>query len=461
MLLGGLRDRLSGHKSFARGIHPPHRKHYSEAEAIRLFVPTSELLVPMVQHIGAACNPLVQPKDEVICGQKIADTDSPVAAPIHASVNGKVSGATVVLLPSGRRVPALSIKTAENGQVLPADFLESFLDRKWGDVEPTRYEPDAICQAIRDCGVVGLGGATFPTHIKLKRNPQRPVDTLVLNGCECEPYLTSDHRLMVESPESIIIGLELAAHAAGVKRTIVAIEENKPDAVEAMRKAAHGRPIEVVVCATKYPMGGERQLVPAVLGRTVPSAPKGLPLDVGVVMINVATAHSIARAVVRGLPLTHRVVTVTGAGVSRPGNWLVPVGTLFSDLIGSGCGLTTSAVKVVAGGPMMGPTVPHLNVPVVKGTGGITVMTGQETTHWQETPCVRCARCVDNCPLHLSPTKIAHAVKFRDYDLANRYDMMACCECGCCSYVCPAHIPLAQYIRAGKNQARVIAGRKK
>jgi len=165
--------------------------------------------------------------------------------------------------------------------------------------------------------------------------------------------------------------------------------------------------------------------------------------------------------VVRGLPLTHRVVTVTGAGVSRPGNWLVPVGTLFSDLIGSGCGLTTSAVKVVAGGPMMGPTVPHLNVPVVKGTGGITVMTGQETTHWQETPCVRCARCVDNCPLHLSPTKIAHAVKFRDYDLANRYDMMACCECGCCSYVCPAHIPLAQYIRAGKNQARVIAGRKK
>ncbi|HPD29877.1 MAG TPA: electron transport complex subunit RsxC [Phycisphaerae bacterium] len=461
MVVAVLRERLSGLKSFARGIHPPHRKEYSETEPIRLFAPKGEISVPMVQHIGAACTPLVQAKDDVSYGQKLADTDSPVAAPIHASVTGKVAGAGVVLLPSGRRVPALWIKPAEGGQALPADFLSQFLNRDWSGVDPSRYDPDEICRTIRDCGVVGLGGATFPTHIKLRRNPERPVDTLILNGCECEPYLTSDHRLMVECPEAIVVGLQLAAHAAGARRSIVAIEENKPDAIEAMRKACQGRPIEIAICATKYPMGGERQLVPAVLGRTVPSAPKGLPLDVGVVMVNVATAHSIARAVVKKMPLTHRVVTVTGRGVARPGNWLVPVGTMFSELIEACGGLTAEAVKVVAGGPMMGPTVPHLNVPVVKGTGGITVMSEEETVRWDESPCIRCGRCVDNCPLHLSPTKIAHAVKFRDYDLANQYDMAACCECGCCSYVCPAHIPLAQYIRAGKNQVRLMASQRK
>ena len=193
----------------------------------------------------------------------------------------------------------------------------------------------------------------------------------------------------------------------------------------------------------------------------MPSAPKGLPLDVGVVLVNVATAHSIARAVVRHLPLTHRVVTVTGHGVSRTGNLLVPVGTMLSELIEYCGGVTAHALKVVAGGPMMGPTLPNLNVPVVKGTGGITVMVEEEMAHWIESPCIRCSACVDNCPLHLSPTKIAHAVKYRDYDLADQYDMMACCECGCCAYVCPAEIPLVQYIRAGKNQVRAMASQRK
>ena len=460
-MIAELRDRLRGVRSFPRGIHPPHRKTLSQTSPNEQYIPRRDMVLPLVQHIGAPCGAVVKPRQEVSYGEKVADTDSVVAAPIHASVSGKTGPATITLLPGGRRVPALTLKPAENGDVLPPDFLHQFLDRNWGSVEPTSYDPDRICQAIREGGVVGLGGATFPTHVKLKRNPERPVDTVILNGCECEPYLTADHRLMLEAPEAIVVGLQLAVRAAGASRAVIAIESNKPDAIEAMSRAARDRPgLEVAVCATKYPMGGERQLVPAVLNRVVPSAPEGLPLDVGVVMINVATAHSIARAVVRNQPLTHRVVTVTGRGVSRPGNWLVPVGTMFSELIEACGGVTAEALKVVVGGPMMGPTVPHLNVPVVKSTGGITVMIEEETARWPETPCIRCARCIDNCPLHLSPTKIAHAIKFRDYDMASQYDMLACCECGCCAYVCPAHIPLAQYIRAGKNQWRLMTSGK-
>jgi len=460
-MIAELLDRVRGLKSFPRGVHPPHRKHYAEAAPIRLFTPQESLLIPFVQHIGAPCEPIVKPRQQVAFGEKIADASVPMAAPIHASVAGTTAVGTMALLPNGRRVPAIPLAPASEGEVLPADFLKDFLEGPYDEVEPTRYEPEEICQKIRECGVVGLGGATFPTHIKLKRNPDKPIDTLIVNGCECEPYLTSDHRLMVESPEPIVVGGQLAAHACGASRVLIAIEANKPDAIKAVRKAAAGRGgVEVVVCATKYPMGGERQLVPAVLGRAIPSAPKGLPLDVGVVIVNCATAHSIARAVVKNAPLTHRVVTLTGRGVTQPGNWLVPLGTRFSELLErAGEGVTTEAVKVLAGGPMMGPTVPNLDVPVVKGTGGITVMTESETTRRQETPCIRCSRCVDNCPLHLSPTLIAHAVKFRDWERAAKFDVNACCECGCCSYVCPAHIPLTQYIRTGKNQLRLMAAR--
>lgn len=448
-----------GLKSFARGIHPPHRK-YTEAEPIQPYVPTKDVLLPMAQHIGAACTPIVKPKQEVKVGEKIADTDAFVSAPIHSSINGTVGAGTICLLPAGRRVPAIPIKPA--AEPLPADFLQDFLDRNWDGVDPTKYDPEEICKAIREAGIVGQGGATFPTFIKLKKNPQRPVDTMLLNGAECEPYLTADHRLMLECPEAIIVGLQLAMHSAGAQRALICIESNKPDAIEMMRKVAKGRPnLEVVVCASKYPMGGERQLIPAVLGRTVPSAPKGLPLDVGVVVVNVATAHTIARAVVRGKPFTHRVVSVTGKGVNKPGNYLVPVGTMLADLVNDACGgVTSDALKVLAGGPMMGPTVPHLNVPVVKGTGGFTIMRADEVPQRKETPCIRCGRCIDNCPLYLSPTKIAHAIKFHDLETANQYDMNACCECGCCSYVCPASIPLPQYIRSGKNQWRIAQAKK-
>ncbi|MGD8452171.1 MAG: electron transport complex subunit RsxC [Phycisphaerae bacterium] len=453
----GIVSGSSGLCSFQRGIHPPHRKEYTESLPIKLFVPKKDLIVPMAQNLGAACTPVVKLRDEVKLGDRIADTESFVSAPIHSSINGTVGASTIALLPSGRRVPAVTIKLPAEGPAMPEDFLEQFLDRNWDGVEPTSYDPEEICKQLRAMGLVGQGGATFPTFIKLKRNPERPVDTVILNGAECEPYLTADHRLMLECPEAIVTGLQLAVHAAGAERGIVAIEENKPDAIELMRKIINGRPrLELVVCATKYPMGGERQLIPAVLKRTVPSAPRGLPLDVGVVVVNVATAHSIARAVVRQQPFTHRVVSITGGGVRQPGNYLVPIGTAFSELIETCGGVTANTVKVIAGGPMMGPTVPNLNVPVVKGVNGILVLTDDEVDHVEEGPCIRCGRCIDNCPLYLSPTKLAHAVKFHDMEMAEQYDLMACCECGCCAFVCPAHIPLPQYMRSGKTQLRAI-----
>jgi electron transport complex protein RnfC len=451
----------NGVKTFHRGVHPPHRK-YTEADAIKFFTPTKDVLVPMAQHIGAACEPIVKSKQEVTLGEKVADIDAFVSAPIHSPINGVVGPGTICLLPAGRRVPAITIKLPKEGDAVPPDYLNDFLDRNWGDVEPSRFEPDEICNLIRQGGLVGQGGATFPTFIKLKRNPDRPVDTILLNGAECEPYLTSDHRLMLECPEGIITGLQLAMRAAGAERGLICIENNKPDAIELMRKLSKDRPgIQVVELGSRYPMGGERQLIPAVLGRTVPSAPKGLPLDVGVVVINVATSHAIARAVARNKPFTHRVVTVTGKGVNEPGNFLVPTGTLFSDLIEAAGGVKDQAFKVLAGGPMMGPCMPHLEIPVVKGTGGITIMLENETVKWADNPCIRCARCIDNCPLHLSPTKIAHAVKHREYELAAENDMNACCECGCCAFVCPAGIPLPQYIRAGKHQWRILQAQKK
>jgi len=449
-------------KSFRRGIHPPYRKEYSEAEPIRFMLPKEGLLLPMSQHIGAPCAATVKPKTDVKYGEKIADVDAFVSAPIHATINGTTGAVSITAVPGGKRSPAIPLKPPSEGNVLPEGFFEQYLDRNWDSVEPTSYDPDEIISAIREAGLVGLGGATFPTHVKLKRNPDRPIDTLLLNGCECEPYLTSDHRLMLEAPEAIVVGMQLAAHAAGIKRSIICIEDNKPDAIEAMRKAAQGRPgIEVAVCVTAYPMGGERQLISAVLDRTVPSAPKGLPLDVGVVVVNVASAHCIARAVVHKLPLTHRVVAVTGGGVSKPGNYLVAVGTMFSELIAHCGGTTETARRVLAGGPMMGPTVPNLDIPVTKGVGGITVMSEREAAWWKETPCIRCGKCVDYCPLYLSPTKIAHAVKAGDYEFATGYNMTACCECGCCAYVCPAHIPITQYIKAGKNRWRTIVSQEK
>jgi len=430
-------------------VHPPSLKYLAREVPIEVLPPPDAVAVPLLQHTGAPCEPLVKPRQPVTLGQKIGSSEAFISAAVHASIAGVVQVGSVATLPNGRHVRTIPIQ-ADGPQLAGKALWEDVFGGEWPADAAGRFEPSAIVQAVREAGVVGLGGAAFPAHVKITPNPKKPVDTLLVNGCECEPYLTADYRLMLEAPGPIVAGAMLAAQACGAGRLVLAIEDDKPAAAEAMEKAAKGTPLQVVVVKTKYPMGGERQLVLAVLKREVPTG--GLPLDVGVVVMNVGTAAAVARAVLRGKPLTHRIVSVTGRGVATPKNLLVPIGVSYGELIQYGGGLTPQAARVLAGGPMMGQAVPALSAPVTKGTSGVVVLTEEDVRQARETACVRCGRCVDVCPLRLVPTKIALASRFKDWDLARRYYVTACCECGCCAYVCPARIPLTQLIRVGKAQ---------
>jgi len=439
---------IPGSGRFARGIHPADRKSLSAGAAVEVLPSPKSILVPLVQHIGAPCEATVKPRTDVALGDVLGRADGFVSAPVHASIDGTTAAATVTTLPNARHVPAIGVNAAEAQSLAGRALWDDVYGGDWPTTGLDAHAPDAIAAAVRDAGLVGMGGAAFPTHVKLARNPKRPVDTLIVNGCECEPYLTADHRLMLEAPAPVIAGALLAAAAAGAGRIIVAIEDNKPDAVEAMRAAADGAGVQVAAVRTRYPMGGERQVIPAVMAREVPTG--GLPLDVGVVVLNVATAAAVARAVLRGKPATHRIISVTGEGVVRPKNILAPVGARYADLIDFCGGLTDDAERVIAGGPMMGFALPSLDVPVTKGTSGVVVLTGRQVARARETACIRCGRCVDVCPLRLVPTKMALAARHKDWEVARRYHLAACCECGCCAYVCPAGIPLVQLMRMGK-----------
>ncbi len=436
-----------GPLTFRRGLHPGGHKDLAQDASIEVIPTPARVAVPILQHTGAPCTPMVKPRQAVAAGEKIASAESFVCAPVHAPIAGVCEALAVTTLPNGRHVKVIPIK-AEGEQITGRALRDDVFGGDWA-VTPASHEPPAIVEAVREAGLVGLGGAAFPTHVKLTPNPAKPVDTLLVNGCECEPYLTADYRVMVEAPAPVVAGALLAARAAGVRRVVIAVEDNKPAAIEALRQAA-GDKLEVIAVATKYPMGGERQVVPAVLGRAVPTG--ALPLDVGVVVMNVGTAAAVARAVLRGKPLTHRVVSVTGGGIATPRNILAPIGITYGELIDFCGGLKSSAARVLAGGPMMGFALSNLAVPVTKGTSGIVVLTHDDVRRAEETPCIRCGRCVDVCPLHLVPTKLAMASRNKDWDTARRYFITACCDCGCCSYICPARIPLTQLIRMGKVQ---------
>jgi len=448
MVVTAIKSKRLHKYTFRRGVHPPHRKLTEQMAVVPVWpVAGKVVVIPMSQHIGAPCEPTVEAKQQVSAGDVVGTSKAFVSAPVHSSVNGIVESVGLQPHPGGRKVMGVVI-TVGPEQRPPLEW------RKFPKYNIDDYERDSIGQAVRQAGVVGMGGAAFPTAVKLVWNPKSPVDTVLINGCECEPYLTTDHRLMAEAPEPIVAGARLAMKAVGAKRCIIAIEDNKPDAIEAIRaEIGDIADIQLAICMTKYPQGGERQLIKAVLGREVPSG--GLPSEVRAVVVNVATASAIAWACVKQRPVTERIVTLTGGAIEKPGNYLVPVGMMLSDLIEQCGGLTDDVAKVLLGGPMMGATASNLDVPILKGTSGITVMSKDEVAETNPTACIRCGRCVDHCPLGLVPTRLAHAVKVRDLDTAAKYDLQACCECGCCTYVCPSQIPLLQYLRSGKTMLRL------
>ena len=442
----------AGSGTFAHGIHPPGHKNLSQDEPVRVMPTPDTVVLSLHQNIGGPCEPLVKPRQTVQWGEIIGKGSSFVSSTLHASVPGIVLRPVRMTLANGRHMDTLPIKT--EGEIPSGrDLWDEIFGGNWPVTGLDTYEPARISLAINEGGLVGLGGAAFPTHVKIAPSDKKPIHTLIVNGCECEPYLTSDYRLMVEAPGPIITGALLAGRSVGAKRIVIGVEDNKAPAIAALKKAAEGTGIKVAVVKTKYPQGSEKHLIHAVIKRQVPLG--GLPSDVGVAMSNVGTMAAVARAVIYRKPLTHRVISVTGGGIVNPSNVLAPIGVSFGALVDFCGGLTPDAARMIAGGPMMGFAFTNPGTPVTKGTSGLTVMTRDEVEAGEETSCIRCGKCVDVCPMNLVPTKIAMASRHQDIALSRRYNIMACFECGSCAYTCPAHIPLVQLIRAGK--ARVAA----
>ena len=428
--------------TFSGGVHPAGNKELtSHKPTITAAIP-KRVVIPLSQHIGAPTKPLVVIGQEVKKGEKIGESGGFVSAPVHATVSGKVT--------------AIGSFPHSLGSDMPAVVIESDGKDEWvaGIKETPDYmllSPDELKKLVSDAGIVGMGGATFPTHVKLSPPKEKPIDVIILNGAECEPYLTSDHRLMLEKPKEIVEGLRILMRILGVKKGWIGIEANKPDAVEAMKKTVAGSPdVEVMAVQVKYPQGAEKMLIKAISNRTVPAG--GLPMDCGVVVQNVGTAAAIYDAVRFGRPLIERYVTVTGRGVKEPKNFLARIGTSFSQLIEEAGGLTEEAAKVIAGGPMMGMSQYSLDVPVIKGTSGILVLPRAEVSTKSYGPCIRCARCIDACPMMLQPSLIGLFVEKGHYEDAKDYNVMDCFECGSCTFVCPANRPMVQWVKRAKRE---------
>ncbi len=418
------------------GIHPEYNKHLSRDKKIEVFDLVDEYYVPMQQHIGKPARCLVKKGDKVEVGQKIGEADGFISANIHAPVTGTVVDVVRWPTPVGFEVETVVIERdkAYKGEM-------QLRDRNWRTLAVKE-----LLEIVKEAGIVGLGGATFPTHVKLA--PQDHVDVLLLNGAECEPYLTCDHRIMVERAEDIVTGAQIMAKILGVERIIIGVEDNKPDAIDALRHASLKIPsIKVVELETAYPQGAEKQLIYACTGRVVPKG--ALPSKAGVVVNNVGTALAVFEAVVFGKPLIERVVTVTGK-VGMPANLLIRIGTPFEKVL-KVAEIATETPKIISGGPMMGIAQSTLSVPVVKGTSGILVLDEGEAANWEEwNDCLNCAACIDACPMNLLPSVFSRGVELGKIEDLRKLDVMSCIECGCCSYVCPAGRPIVQFIRVAK-----------
>jgi electron transport complex protein RnfC len=428
--------------TFKQGIHPEYNKELTKDKPLKNAKRPEEVIIPLKQHIGAPLKVLVKKGDQVDLGQKIADSDSFVCAPIHASVSGTVKEIRKVTDPGGNVVDAVVIESAEE------DRLNSGLE-KHDSLD--KLDAAEIRNIIREAGIVGMGGAMFPTHVKVSIPDDKSVDHVILNGAECEPYLTVDYRVMVERPKSIVFGLKALMKAADAPKGIIGIEENKPEAIESMQDAVNDEAkIEVKVLETKYPQGGEKMLIEAILGREVPAG--GLPLDVGVVVNNTSTAAAVADAIRYGKPLYERSISITGRGINSPQNLIYRIGTNIGDLVEEAGGLKENAIKVITGGPMMGKAQKSLNIPGVKGTSGILVLVDAEVEDYEPSPCINCARCVDACPMFLMPTQLANYAKNEMVEELEEWQILSCVECGSCSFVCPSKIPLVHHLRLGKAQ---------
>lgn len=434
------------------GIHPKENKLSAGQKIIPAPLPNL-VTIPLAQSLGIPSSPLVAKGDDVKVGTLIARPGGFVSSGIHSPFSGKVIKVDDVYDLSGYRRPAIFIEVS-------GDEWEGSIDRSASLNREITHSSEDIIQKISEAGIVGLGGATFPTHIKMTPPPGVIVDTLIINGVECEPYLTADHRLMLEKPEEILVGTLLMMKATGVTKAFIAIENNKPDAIALLKSVvADYSGIEIVSLKVKYPQGSEKQLIEAITGKRVKSG--ALPVSVGVVVQNVATAFAVYEAVQKNKPLIERVVSVTGSVVDNPSNFLTRIGTPFGVLIKSAGGDLSKTGKIVSGGPMMGKAVVNAEVAVTKGCSGILVLSPDESKRNPVKNCIRCAKCVSVCPMGLEPYLLGSLGELQDWERAERESVMDCIECGSCSYTCPSSRPLVDFIRLGKNRVGAIIRNRK
>ena len=430
--------------TFKGGIHPPDKKELAKDKAIRIAQAPKQVVIPLSQHIGAPCKPAVSIGQQVKKGEVVGAPQGFVSSPVHSSVSGKVISIGDFPLATGRMTPSVVIEN---------DFQEEWTTLR-DNPDYLSLPADQLKEKVKDAGIVGMGGAAFPTHVKLSPPKEKPIDVLIINGAECEPYLTADYRLMIERPQDVIEGTKVLMKILGVAKAFIGIENNKPDAIEILTRAASGSP-EIKVCGleVKYPQGAEKMLIKAAANREVP--PRALPMDVGVVVQNIGTTIAVYEAARFGKPLIDRVVTVSGESINEPSNLMVKIGTLVSELITECGGFKTDAAKVISGGPMMGFAMYDLNVPVTKGTSGILALPEEGLVHVDDYgPCIRCGRCLNACAMGLMPSMLSVLSEKGFYEEAKEYGLFDCFECGSCTFVCPSKRPIVQFVRLAKSMVK-------